>query len=102
MNTINIHLAGPFQVETSQPEYPGASTYHGILDDTGAEVGRIHAGDDADAAKKLAQLMAAAPDLLRTLQQVFTAFNDVPLTQARPDRTVAIATAETLIKELSV
>jgi hypothetical protein len=98
---MNTSIRGPFRVETAEPAVPGDSTYHAILDEDGSEVGRVHAGDDADAAKRLATLLASAPELRTALQDIFRAFYDVPLSPARVDRVDAMAAAERLLLDLN-
>lgn len=90
--TLNQRLA----VETSPSDPP----YHGILDQSGTEVGRVHMGDDQERRKELAELMARAPELLQALIKLHDAYRDIPFSPSRADRTDAMMTAELLIREL--
>lgn len=69
MNTAT-KLTGPFRVETSEPNFLGESAYHAITDQHGAEVARVHCGDDSEATKNFAKLMAAAPQLHAVIETI--------------------------------
>lgn len=96
MNTLVATTAGPLAVETSE----GDPIYHGILSDEGREIARVHTGDDLEQSKRLAQLLASAPDLLNALADVHRAYRDIHFSPSRPDRIDAMMTAEVLLRQL--